>query len=180
MGVMNTIVIGASVVALGGIGENVRINNKEVEHINYEQIAKEVEKIKKEVVHEVEDEIELVKEIEEIEIIEDVDIFNQDDIYGMRENEDESYEIPLRATVIDYESELYTFMSDGQGTVFLLETELKDGKNYMGIVDRKTNTIIDYKESDFKFDDEWYFENYKQDEVEYGTMMIESLLEDIK
>lgn len=95
--------------------------------------------------------------------------FTENDIYDLTELTEELIKLPMRATVINHDSKNYTMLSDGQGAIYVVDEVLKDGKNYVGTLDKNIDEIVDYYESDFTFTYEDFFEKYYYEEVEVGA-----------
>lgn len=154
---------------------------KEVEVPVPVEVVKEVEIVKEiEAVHEAE--AEAVQEIEQEtqETKEVKTVQNEDTIYNMFDVGDEIYIMPLKATVFEFDGKDYTVLSDGYGSLYIEDFALKDGQNYVGKVDGPTDELIEYKESDFEFTYEDYFEEYKQLEIDWAIEELGKIKENIE
>lgn len=158
---------------------------KEVEVPVPVEVVKEVEIVKEiEAVHEDEAVQEIEQETQETKEVKTVQ--NEDTIYNMFDVGDEVYIMPLKATVFEFDGKDYTVLSDGYGSLYIEDFALKDGQNYVGKVDGPTDELIEYKESDFEFTYEDYFEEYKQLEIDWAIEElgkrkenIENLMEEV-
>ena len=142
------------------------------------EIVKEVEVIKE---VEVPVPAEIVKEIETAQETQEVEtVRNENTIYNMFDIGDEIYIMPLKATVFEFDGKDYTVLSDGYGSLYIEDFALKDGQNYVGKVDGPTDELIEYKESDFEFTYEDYFEEYKQLEIDWAIEELGKIKENIE
>lgn len=182
----------------GGVNKNEgnvnAMQEKEIQKvIEYVEVLVEVEKevpveVVKEVPVEIVKEVEVVKEIpvvKEIEVVKEVpveiveevedkkEIKDEQTIYNMFDIDDEEYVLPLKATIFSLNDNSYTVLSDGYGSLYIVDVALKNGENYVGKIDGTTNTLVEYKESDFKFTYEDYFEEYRQDEIDWAIEQLE-------
>lgn len=151
---------------------------KEVEVPVPVEVVKEVEIVKEiETVHEAEAVQEIEQETQEAKEVKTVQ--NEDTIYNMFDVGDEIYIMPLKATVFEFDGKDYTVLSDGYGSLYIEDFALKDGQNYVGKVDGITDELIEYKESDFEFTYQDYFDEYKQEEIDWAIEELETRKENI-
>ena len=175
------------------VEEEIEVVEKEVEIVEKEvEVVKEVE-VEKEVIKEVKsepvevevvvEEVEIeeveIEEIEveeeEIEVVVEEEIENKDEVIinNMFDIDDEEYVLALKATTFSYNDIGYTVLSDGYGSLYIVDTTLKNGQNYVGKIDGMTDTLVEYRESDFEFVYEEYFEEYSQEEVDWAIGRLE-------
>ena len=138
------------------------------EPVEVEVVVEEVE------IEEVEIE-EIEVEEEEIEVVVEEEIENKDEVIinNMFDIDDEEYVLALKATTFSYNDIGYTVLSDGYGSLYIVDTTLKNGQNYVGKIDGMTDTLVEYRESDFEFVYEEYFEEYSQEEVDWAIGRLE-------
>ena len=167
------------------VEEEVKIVEKEVEVVKEVEVEKEVIKeVKSEPVEvevvveeiEIEEEVEIEEEIEEeIEVVVEEEIENKDEVIinNMFDIDDEEYVLALKATTFSYNDIGYTVLSDGYGSLYIVDTTLKNGQNYVGKIDGMTDTLVEYRESDFEFVYQEYFEEYSQEEIDWAIGRLE-------
>ena len=160
------------------IEEEVKLVVEEVKEVEVEkEVIKEVKSEPVEIEEEVEIVVEEKVEIEEVEIEEVVEeeIENKDEVIinNMFDIDDEEYVLALKATTFSYNDIGYTVLSDGYGSLYIVDTTLKNGQNYVGKIDGMTDTLVEYRESDFEFVYEEYFEEYSQEEIDWAIGRLE-------
>ena len=153
--------------------EEVEVEKEVIKEVKSEPV--EVEVVVEEVeIEEVEIE-EIEVEEEEIEVVVEEEIENKDEVIinNMFDIDDEEYVLALKATTFSYNDIGYTVLSDGYGSLYIVDTTLKNGQNYVGKIDGMTDTLVEYRESDFEFVYEEYFEEYSQEEVDWAIGRLE-------
>lgn len=144
----------------------------EVEVVKEVEIVKEIEAVHEAgAVQEIEQETQETKEVKTVQ--------NEDTIYNMFDVGDEIYIMPLKATVFEFDGKDYTVLSDGYGSLYIEDFALKDGQNYVGKVDGINDELIEYKESDFEFTYQDYFDEYKNEEIAWAIEEMEKTKENI-
>lgn len=83
---------------------------------------------------------------------------NQDDIY-LTEEVGGVIQVPLKAIKDTYVYMDYYLLTDGQGSIYVSTSQLVDGQNYVGFVNKETDELLDFMESDFMFDYETYWDD---------------------
>lgn len=99
---------------------------------------------------------------------------NQDDIYATNKDEDLIMQLPLKAKKDSLNGFDYFILSDGQGSFYVTMDYLEDGTNYIGFIDKETDELMEYIESDFVFDYEsdWEKESYLMMDREVGRRLM--------
>lgn len=157
--------------------KEVEVEKEVVKEIKSEpvEVIKEVEIEEEEVEVVVEEEVEEIEEEIEIEVVveEEVEIEEEVIINNMFDIDNEEYVLALQATTFSYNDIGYTVLSDGYGSLYIVDTTLKNGQNYVGKIDGMTDTLVEYRESDFEFVYQEYFEEYSQEEVDWAIGRLE-------